>query len=897
MEKVVIQRCAGYGVSLEENIRTAFSCCFGRMQDAVRPGDKVLLKPNLLLRNLAGSCVNTNPLFVKAVANIVKDAGGLPFVGDSPAFGTARQVAAGCGLLGLLEKQGIPVVSLKRNRTYGRNVRITRSIDDFDSIINLPKLKAHGQMLFTGAVKNLYGMVSGKVKAWRHLTARSSREKFSLMLLGICEQVRPCFTLVDAIDIMEKTGPRNGVLKNAGLIFAGINCISIDRVICEVFSVDAQKVPLLYAAQKYGFAGGRLSDIQIAGVPVSRVRRDDCIFPTVLDDISFSFSKVIKSIMRHVLTLSQQFKTERSQRGNTISGIEVQKAMKMPKNKNSDATPSSDFIRAVVAEDLKANKNNGRVVTRFPPEPNGYLHIGHAKSICLNFGIALENKGICNLRFDDTNPGKEEVEYVESIQADVRWLGFDWGDRLFFTSDYFERLHEYALQLIRRGKAYVCSLSAKEIRDYRGTLTEPGRESPYRTRSIEENLDLFERMRAGEFEDGSHVLRAKIDMASGNLNMRDPVIYRILRATHHRTGNKWRIYPMYDFAHCLSDSMEGITHSICTLEFENNRPLYDWFLDELNCDCHPQQIEFARLNLGYTIMSKRKLMELVQQGHVTGWDDPRMPTLSGLRRRGYTPEAIRDFCERIGVARRESLVDIALLEHTLREDLNKRAPRVMVVLRPLRVVIENYPADRVEELDAVNNPEDPDMGSRKVPFSRVLYIEQDDFREEASKKFFRLAPGREVRLKDAYYVKCVDVVKDENTGEIIELRCTYDPQTRGGWSDDGRKVKGTLHWVSAAHSIEAEVRLYDYLFTKPDPADQKDGDFTRFLNPNSLTVLASCRVEPGLKDAAPGSFYQFLRQGYFCVDCVDSSDARLVFNRTVSLRDSWAKIEKKQRKE
>jgi glutaminyl-tRNA synthetase len=841
--------------------------------------------------------VNTNPLFVKAVANIVKDAGGLPFVGDSPAFGTARQVAAGCGLLRLLEKEGVPVVSLKRNRRYGRNVRITRSIDDFDSIINLPKLKAHGQMLFTGAVKNLYGMVSGKVKAWRHLTARSSREKFSLMLLGICEQVRPCFTLVDAIDIMEKTGPRNGVLKNAGLIFAGINCISIDRVICEVFSVDAQKVPLLYAAQKYGFAGGRLSDIQIAGVPVSRVRRDDCIFPTVLDDISFSFSKVIKSIMRHVLTLSQQFKTERSQRGNTISGIEVQKAMKMPKNKNSEATPSSDFIRAVVAEDLKANKNNGRVVTRFPPEPNGYLHIGHAKSICLNFGIALENKGICNLRFDDTNPGKEEVEYVESIQADVRWLGFDWGDRLFFTSDYFERLHEYALQLIRHGKAYVCSLSAEEIRDYRGTLTEPGRESPYRTRSIEENLDLFERMRAGEFEDGSHVLRAKIDMASGNLNMRDPVIYRILRATHHRTGNKWRIYPMYDFAHCLSDSMEGITHSICTLEFENNRPLYDWFLDELNCDCHPQQIEFARLNLGYTIMSKRKLMELVQQGHVTGWDDPRMPTLSGLRRRGYTPEAIRDFCERIGVARRESLVDIALLEHTLREDLNKRAPRVMVVLRPLRVVIENYPADRVEELDAVNNPEDPDMGSRKVPFSRVLYIEQDDFREEASKKFFRLAPGREVRLKDAYYVKCVDVVKDENTGEIIELRCTYDPQTRGGWSDDGRKVKGTLHWVSAAHSIEAEVRLYDYLFTKPDPADQKNGDFTRFLNPNSLTVLASCRVEPGLKDAAPGSFYQFLRQGYFCVDCVDSSDARLVFNQTVSLRDSWARIEKKQRKE
>jgi len=889
MEKVVIQRCAGYGVSLEENIRTAFSCCFGRMQDAVRPGDKVLLKPNLLLKDLAGSCVNTNPLFVKAVANIVKDAGGLPFVGDSPAFGTARQVAAGCGLLRLLEKEGVPVVSLKRNRRYGRNVRITRSIDDFDSIINLPKLKAHGQMLFTGAVKNLYGMVSGKVKAWRHLTARSSREKFSLMLLGICEQVRPCFTLVDAIDIMEKTGPRNGVLKNAGLIFAGINCISIDRVICEVFSVDAQKVPLLYAAQKYGFAGGRLSDIQIAGVPVSRVRRDDCIFPTVLDDISFSFSKVIKSIMRHVLTLSQQFKTERSQRGNTISGIEVQKAMKMPKNKNSDATPSSDFIRAVVAEDLKANKNNGRVVTRFPPEPNGYLHIGHAKSICLNFGIALENKGICNLRFDDTNPGKEEVEYVESIQADVRWLGFDWGDRLFFTSDYFERLHEYALQLIRHGKAYVCSLSAKEIRDYRGTLTEPGRESPYRTRSIEENLDLFERMRAGEFEDGSHVLRAKIDMASGNLNMRDPVIYRILRATHHRTGNKWRIYPMYDFAHCLSDSMEGITHSICTLEFENNRPLYDWFLDELNCDCHPQQIEFARLNLGYTIMSKRKLMELVQQGHVTGWDDPRMPTLSGLRRRGYTPEAIRDFCERIGVARRESLVDIALLEHTLREDLNKRAPRVMAVLRPLRVVIENYPADRMR---------DPLHGIRKAMGEIVHRVDAPLVACPVVCCPQNAVYDRITHIQVAgCHVKCVDVVKDENTGEIIELRCTYDPQTRGGWSDDGRKVKGTLHWVSAAHSIEAEVRLYDYLFTKPDPADQKDGDFTRFLNPNSLTVLASCRVEPGLKDAAPGSFYQFLRQGYFCVDCVDSSDARLVFNRTVSLRDSWAKIEKKQRKE
>jgi glutaminyl-tRNA synthetase len=568
--------------------------------------------------------------------------------------------------------------------------------------------------------------------------------------------------------------------------------------------------------------------------------------------------------------------------------------MKIPNSEQSNSTIPSDFIRTIIAEDLKANKNDGRVHTRFPPEPNGYLHIGHAKSIYLNFGIAAENNGICNLRFDDTNPSKEEVEYVESIKSDVRWLGFDWDDRLFYASDYFEQFYQYAVQLIKKGKAYVCSLSADKIREYRGTLTEPGKESPYRTRSIEENLNLFERMRAGEFEDGSHVLRAKIDMASGNLNMRDPVIYRVLRAEHHRTGNKWCIYPMYDFAHCISDSIEGITHSICTLEFEDHRPLYDWFLDELAVDCHPQQIEFARLNLSYTVMSKRKLLELVKGEHVTGWDDPRMPTLSGIRRRGYTPESIRNFCERIGVAKSNSMVDIALLYHCIREDLNKRAQRVMAVLRPLRVVIDNYPEDQVEELDAENNPEDPGMGSRKVPFSRVLYIEQDDFREDAPKKFFRLAPGREVRLKHAYYITCVDVIKDEQTGEVIELHCTYDPETRGGWSKDGRKVKGTLHWVSAEHALEAEVRLYDHLFVKADPGDGKEGtDFKSYLNPNSLETLTSCRVEPSLAGAAPGNRYQFLRQGYFCVDSVDSSDERPVFNRTISLRDSWAKIEKK----
>ena len=564
----------------------------------------------------------------------------------------------------------------------------------------------------------------------------------------------------------------------------------------------------------------------------------------------------------------------------------------------TESTSPPNFIRNIIAEDLKANKNQGRVVTRFPPEPNGYLHIGHAKSICLNFGLAAEFGGICNLRFDDTNPSKEDIEYVKSIKSDVRWLGFDWGDRLFYTSDYFDQLYQYAVQLIKDGKAYVCSLSAQEIRQYRGTLTEPGKDSLYRTRSVEENLDLFERIRAGEFEDGSHVLRAKIDMSSPNINMRDPTIYRIRQAPHHRTGNKWCIYPMYDFSHCLSDSIEGITHSICSLEFEDNRPLYDWFLDELNVDCHPQQIEFARLNLSYSVLSKRKLVQLVEQGHVTGWDDPRMPTLAGMRRRGYTPESIRDFCERIGVAKRESLVDMALLEHCVREDLNRRAPRVMGVLRPLRVVIDNYAEDQTEELDGLYHPEDPSMGSRKLPFSRVLYIEQEDFREDPPKKFFRLAPGREVRLRYAYYIKCVRVVKDEQTGEVIEVHCTYDPETRGGWSQDGRKVKGTLHWVSAAHSLEAEVRLYDRLFDKPNPTGEKDApDFTTYLNPNSLETLRSCCVEPSLAGAAPGSRYQFERLGYFCVDSLDSSDGSLVFNRIVPLRDSWAKIEKKQKEQ
>ena len=560
-----------------------------------------------------------------------------------------------------------------------------------------------------------------------------------------------------------------------------------------------------------------------------------------------------------------------------------------------DTTSPSHFIRDIVAEDRRQNKNGGRVVTRFPPEPNGYLHIGHAKSICLNFGLAAENNGVCHLRFDDTNPTKEDVEYVESIQEDVRWLGFDWHDKLFYASDYFEQLYQYAVQLIKAGKAYVCSLSPEEMREYRGTLTEPGKDSPYRTRSVAENLDLFERMRAGEFPEGAHTLRAKIDMASGNLNMRDPVMFRILHASHHRTGDKWCIYPMYDYAHCVSDAIEGITHSICTLEFEDHRPLYDWFLDALQTPCHPQQIEFARLNLSYTLMSKRKLLQLVNQRHVSNWDDPRMPTISGLRRRGYTPESIRAFCERIGVAKRDSVVDIALLEHCLREDLNKRAQRVMAVLRPLRVVIENYPEGQVEEMEAVNNPEDASMGTRQVPFSRVLYIEREDFREDPPRQFFRLAPGREVRLRYAYYITCTGVVKDERTGEVVELRCTYDPATRGGWAPDGRQVKSTIHWVSAAHAIPAQVRLYDHLFLNPDPgADEDGGDLAKSLNPKSLEVLRGCQLEPSLAGATPGSRYQFERQGYFCVD-LDTRPGALVFNRTVTLRDTWARIEKGQK--
>jgi len=553
--------------------------------------------------------------------------------------------------------------------------------------------------------------------------------------------------------------------------------------------------------------------------------------------------------------------------------------------------PASNFIRTIVAEDMKTGKFGGRLMTRFPPEPNGYLHIGHAKSICLNFGLAQEFGGLCNFRFDDTNPSKEEVEYVESIEADVRWLGFDWSDRLYYASDYFDKLYDYAVQLIREGKAYVCDLSAEQIREFRGTLTAPGKDSPYRNRSTDENLDLFERMRAGEFEDGARVLRAKIDMASGNINMRDPVMYRIKKESHHRTGDKWCIYPMYDYAHCISDSIEGVTHSICTMEYEDHRPLYDWFIDELNI-YHPQQIEFARLNLSYTVLSKRRLLKMVNGGFVDGWNDPRMPTIAGIRRRGYTPESIRNFCERIGVGKKESTAALELLEFCVREDLNKRAPRVMAVLRPLKVVIVNYNAGEVEYLDAVNNPEDPTAGMRKVPFSRELYIEREDFMEDPPKQFFRLAPGREVRLRYAYFVKCVDVKKNAK-GELTEIHCTYDPATRGGDAPDKRKVKATLHWVSAPHSLEAEVRLYDTLFTKEDPNDVEEGkEFTDYLNPKSLEVLSSCRVEPGLKNAAPGSRHQFERMGYFCVDSTDSTPERLVFNRTVTLKDEWAKIQK-----
>lgn len=554
----------------------------------------------------------------------------------------------------------------------------------------------------------------------------------------------------------------------------------------------------------------------------------------------------------------------------------------------------TDFIREIINEDLRTGRFN-YVRTRFPPEPNGYLHIGHAKAICIDFGIAEDYGGVCNLRFDDTNPAKEEAKYVQAIKEDIRWLGFDWGDREYYASDYFEQLYEWAIQLIKDGKAYVDSLSPEEIKEYRGGFGVPGKESPYRNRSVEENLDLFQRMRAGEFREGEHVLRAKIDMQSGNMNLRDPVMYRILHAPHHRTGNRWCIYPMYDWAHGQCDSIEGITHSLCDLAYEDHRPLYDWFLDQLGI-FHPRQIEFARLNLSYTVLSKRYLLRLVEGGYVSGWDDPRMPTLAGMRRRGYPPEAIRAFCDRIGVAKSENLVDIALLEHCVREELNKRAPRVMGVLRPLRVVLVNYPEDQVEEVEAINNPEDPGMGVRKVPFSRVLYVEQEDFAEDPPRKWFRLAPGREVRLKHAYYITCVDVVKDEQ-GRVVELRCTYDPETKGGGSPDGRRVLGTLHWVSAAHALDAEVRLYDYLFSKPDPMEVEEGtDFISNLNPNSLEVLDSCKVEPSLRGAAPGSRFQFLRQGYFCVD-PDSTPQKLVFNRTVTLKDTWSKIAKGQQEE
>ncbi|MBI3243256.1 MAG: glutamine--tRNA ligase/YqeY domain fusion protein [Chloroflexi bacterium] len=545
------------------------------------------------------------------------------------------------------------------------------------------------------------------------------------------------------------------------------------------------------------------------------------------------------------------------------------------------APQPTDFIRAAVAEDLKAGRFN-RVHTRFPPEPNGYLHIGHAKAISVDFGIAADFGGQCNLRFDDTNPVKEDTEYVENIMADIRWLGYDWEDRLFYASDYFEQLYEYAVKLIKKGKAYVCDLTADEVREYRGTLTEPGQDSPYRNRPVEENLDLFARMRAGEFPDGARTLRARIDMTAGNINMRDPVLYRILHASHHRTGDAWCIYPMYDFAHGQSDSIEGVTHSLCSLEYEDHRPLYDWLIRELEIYA-PRQIEFARLNLSYTVVSKRKLLKLVKDGLVRGWDDPRMPTLTGLRRRGYTPEAIRDFCARIGVTKINGTIDLALLEHCVRDDLNKRAPRVMGVLKPLRVVIENYPEDQVEEMDAINNPEDPTAGTRKVPFSRVLYIEQDDFRENPPPKYFRLAPGREVRLRYAYFVKCVEVVKDAN-GQVVELRCTCDPATRGGDAPDGRKVKATIHWVAAATAVEAEVRLYDRLFQNQDP--EASGDFLSDLNPHSLEVLPKCYVEPSLKGATVGDRYQFERNGYFCVDA-DSADDRLVFNRTVSLKSDY----------
>jgi glutaminyl-tRNA synthetase len=565
--------------------------------------------------------------------------------------------------------------------------------------------------------------------------------------------------------------------------------------------------------------------------------------------------------------------------------------MSIPSTDSPRETPTRTFVREIIADDVQKGTYGGRVTTRFPPEPNGYLHIGHAKAICLDFGVAQEFGGHCNLRLDDTNPVKETQEYVDQIMRDIRWLGFEWGENLYHASDYFEQLYQWAEQLIGAGKAYVDELTAEQIREYRGTLTEPGRESPHRNRPAEESLDLFRRMRAGEFEDGSKTLRAKIDMASGNMNLRDPVMYRIRKTSHQRTGDAWCIYPMYDWAHGQSDSIEGVTHSLCSLEYEDHRPLYDWYLDALGI-FHPRQIEFARLNLTYTVMSKRRLLELVEGGYVNGWDDPRLPTLSGLRRRGFTAAAIRAFCERIGVAKRENVIDVAALEHAVREDLNLQAPRVMGVLYPLRVVLENYPEGQVEDVEVINNPEDPTAGTRKVPFSRVLYIEQDDFREDPPKKFFRLAPGQEVRLRCAYFIRCTGVVKDPATGQVTELRCTYDPATRGGNAPDGRRVKATLHWVSADHARDAEVRLYDRLFSVENPGD--DAHFFDRLNPSSLDVVTSCKVEPSLATAAPGYRCQFERIGYFCVD-TDSRAGRLIFNRTVGLRDTWAKIAEKQR--
>jgi len=560
---------------------------------------------------------------------------------------------------------------------------------------------------------------------------------------------------------------------------------------------------------------------------------------------------------------------------------------------SSEHHPSVDFIRAKILTDQDAQRFNQRVHTRFPPEPNGHLHIGHAKSICLNFGIAREFGGLCNLRFDDTNPTKEHVDYVQSIQDDVRWLGFEWGDRLYYASDYFEAFYDFAVKLIRKGKAYVDSLSAEDIREYRGTLTEPGTDSPDRARSLEENLHLFTKMRSGDCEEGSYVLRAKIDMASPNINLRDPALYRIRKANHYRTGNTWPIYPTYDFAHPLSDALEGITHSLCTLEFEDHRPLYDWVLRECDVSCHSQQIEFARLNLGHTVMSKRKLLQLVEDGHVNGWDDPRLPTLKGLRRRGYTPEAIRNFCERVGVAKRDSVIEMGLLEHAIREDLNRSAPRVMAVLHPVKMIIDNYPEGKVEEVEAVNNPEDASQGTRKLFFSRELYIEQDDFCEDPPKKFFRLSPGKEVRLRYAYIIRCVGVDKDAQTGEITAIRCTVDLDSKRGGSQAGRKVKGTIHWVSVPHAVTAEVRLYDTLLSESfSRSEGEREDSQSLLNPHSLHVLSTCRVEPSLQQARIGSRFQFERQGYFCVD-PDSHDQKLVFNRTVPLRDSWAKISKK----